>query len=141
MKKNPLGCLADLFKKKTPPPPQYDYGAALARLASECEKSSAYSIILPSVFYDTSRGKYTVLFECAEKEFIREGEKKHFFSIRRKEKLFGENLEDLLEFAITYASYPDAFVVSPKNNLPKGVTVKINNFKRYPNQNSLNWKL
>lgn len=128
--KNPLDCLANLFKKPTPP---YDYGAALARIAAQCQKSTAYSLVFWGLYYDATKGKYCIHFECAEKEYTQgRTRKKYYYSTRRDEKLFGDNLEDLLDYAITYTGYPDAFMVNPKDNLPEGITMNIKNIARVP---------
>ena len=121
------------FKRKKPEPP-YDYGAALARLSAACQKCVAFSVVLPGVYYDTKKGKYVVHFECAEREYTNGAtRKKYFLSIRRDEKLFGENLETLLDYAITYANFDDAFIRSPQDNLPDGVKMQIKNIVRTPN--------
>lgn len=125
--------MLNLFKRKKPEPP-YDYGAALARLSAACAKSRAYSVILSGVYYDTAKGDYVVHFECAQKEYTQgKTKKKYFLSIRRDEKLRGHNLEQLLDFAITYANYDDAFIRSPQDNLPEGITAQIKNIIRTPN--------
>lgn len=132
------------FKRKKPEPP-YDYGAALARLSAACQKCVAFSLVLPGVYYDTKKGKYVVHFECAQREYTNGAtKKKYFLSIRRDEKLFGENLETLLDYAITYTGYTDAFMVSPKDNLPEGITMNIKNIARVPgafNPSLPKWKL
>ena len=120
------------FKRKKPEPP-YDYGAALARLSAACQKCVAFSLVLPGVYYDTKKGKYVVHFECAQREYTNGAtKKKYFLSIRRDEKLFGENLETLLDYAITYANFDDAFIRSPQDNLPDGVKMQIKNIVRTP---------
>ena len=125
--------MLNLFKRKKPAPP-YDYGSALARLSAECQKSTVYSVVLPSVFFDVSRGMFVVHFECAMKEYVQNSKKKKYFlSLRRSEKIWGPNLEDLLDFAVTYAGYGDAFIRSPQDNLPDGFTMSIKNFNRVPN--------
>ena len=123
----------NFFKRKKPEPP-YDYGAALARLSAACQKCVAFSLVLPGVYYDTKKGKYVVHFECAQREYTNVAtKKKYFLSIRRDEKLFGENLETLLDYAITYANFDDAFIRSPQDNLPDGVKMQIKNIVRTPN--------
>jgi len=120
------------FKRKKPEPP-YDYGAALARLSAACQKCVAFSLVLPGVYYDTKKGKYVVHFECAQREYTNGAtKKKYFLSTRRDEKLIGDDLETLLDFAVTYAGYDDAFLRSPQDNLPEGVTMQIKNIYRTP---------
>ena len=119
-----------LFNRKAPP---YDYGAALARLTAACQKCKAFSMVLPSVYFDAYKGKYVVHFECAEREYTNKTtRRKYFLSVRRDEKLVGDDLETLLDFAIVYANYPDAFLRSPKDNLPEGVSILIKNIARTP---------
>lgn len=121
------------FLKLKKPTPQYDYGAALARLAAACQKSKVYTVILSSVYFDTIKGKFVVHFECAEREYTNGAtRKKYFLSTRRDEKLIGDDLETLLDFAVTYAGYDDAFLRSPQDNLPEGVTMQIKNIYRTP---------
>lgn len=128
--------MTDMFnflKRKKPAPP-YDYGAALARLSAACQKCEAYSIILSSVYYDVLKGEYVVHFECAMREFTQgPKKKKYFLTVRRDEKLRGGNLEDLLDYAITYANFDDAFMRSPQDNLPNGIRIQIKNIIRTPN--------
>ena len=124
-----------LFKRKKPEP-HYDYGAAIARLSSACMKSKAFSLVLPSVYYDIAKGEYVVHFTCAQREYEMGVKKKYFLSIRRDEKLRGENLEDLLEFAVTYANYDDAFIRSPQDSLPDGITMQIKNINRSPGRHN-----
>lgn len=131
----------DIFKKAKKAP-AYDYSAALARLTSLCSKSKAYTLVFPSVFYDMAKGKFAVHFECANREYFETsgGKHKYFLSVRRDEKFWSEDLETLLDFCVTYAQYDDAFVRSPQDNLPPGVTISIKNFKRVPRNHSLKWK-
>lgn len=132
----------DFLKRKKEP---YDYGAAIAKLATLCQKSSKYSIVMPSVHYDTHKGKFCVHFECAEKEYTNgETRKKFFLTTRRDEKIFGEDLEALLDFAVTYAGYPDAFINPPLDNLPEGITMNVKNILRRPGEklpSMPKWKL
>lgn len=139
-----LGCLINLLKgMKTPPP--YDYGDALMKLGAACKKSKAYSVILPGLYYDVGKEMYVIHFECAQKEYTIGKKKKYFLSVRRDEKLMSKSLEDLLDYAITYANFEDAFIRSPQDNLPEGVTMNIKNIKRIPGGNHLptlpKWKL
>lgn len=124
-----------LFKRKKQEPP-YDYGAAIARLSAACQKSNAYSVILPSLYFDVSKGKYVVHFTCAMKEFVPGKKRKYFYSVRRDEKLRGTNLQDLLEYALTYSNYDNAFIRSPQENLPDGITIQIKNINRAPGINA-----
>ena len=133
--------MLEIFKRRKQAPP-YEYAAALARLSALCNQSKAYSFILCSVFYDMSKGKYAVHFECANREYYitDKGRRKYFISVRRDEKFWGEDLETLLDFCVTYAHYDDAFLRSPQDNLPEGVSVSIKNFKRAPRNDSIRWK-
>lgn len=124
-----------LFKRKKQEPP-YDYGAAIARLSAACQKSNAYSVILPSLYFDMSKGEYVVHFTCAMKEYVPYKKKKYFYSVRRDEKIRGANLQDLLEYALTYSNYDDAFIRSPQENLPDGITIQIKNINRAPGINA-----
>lgn len=124
-----------LFKRKKQEPP-YDYGAAIARLSAACQKSNAYSVILPSLYFDVSKGEYVVHFTCAMKEYVPHKKKKYFYSVRRDEKIRGANLQDLLEYALTYSNYDDAFIRSPQENLPDGITIQIKNINRAPGINA-----
>ena len=130
--KNLLDCLANLFKKPTP---HYDYGAALARIAANCQRSTAYDLVFWGAYYDTTKGEYCVHFECAEKKCTQgKTRKKYYYATRRDEKLFGADLEELLEFSAAYSGYPDAFMVNPKDNLPDGITMNIKNISNANNE-------
>lgn len=125
-----------MFKlfKRNKPEPRYDYASALAQLSAACQKNTVYSVILPSLFYDAARGKFAVHFECTMKEYVKNSKKnKYFLSLRRSEKIWSSNLEQLLDFAVEYASFDDAFMRSPQDNLPEGITMSIKNFLRTPN--------
>ena len=126
--------MLNLFKsKKQQPKTQYDYEAAFAKLAVACKASTAYSVIMPSVYFDEPKRKFVVHFECAMREYIqKKGKNRFFLSMRRSEKIWGDNLEDVLDFAITYANYDDAFIRSPQDNLPDGIAVSIKNMNRVP---------
>ena len=133
--------IKSLFKRKEETPPPYDYGAAIAKLATACQKCKVYSVVLFGVYYDIKKGMFAVHFECAQKEYLLSSKKnKYFLSVRRDEKFWCASLENLLDYAITYASYPDAFRVSPRDNLPEGITMAVRNFTRPPHNNSLSWK-
>lgn len=135
----------NLFKRKEETPPPYDYGAAFAKLATACQKCKVYSVVLFGVYYDVKKGMFAVHFECAQKEYRMGGKrKKYYLTVRRDEKMWGNNLEDLLDYAITYANFEDAFMRSPQDNLPDGITMSIKNIVRTPNNHppSLpSWKL
>lgn len=135
----------NLFKRKEETPPPYDYGSAIAKLAAACQKCKVYSVVLFGVYYDIKKGMFAVHFECAQKEYRIGGKrKKYYLTVRRDEKMWGNNLEDLLDYAITYANFEDAFMRSPQDNLPDGITMSIKNIVRTPNNHppSLpSWKL
>jgi len=125
--------MLNLFKRKKPDPP-YDYDAALAELSARCVKSTAYDVIMPSVYYDCKRGAFAAHFECSMREWVQKKGKRnnYFLSLRRTEKIFGPSLADVLDFAVTYAGYPDAFVRSPQDNMPEGFSIIIKNMIRVP---------
>ena len=133
--------MINIFKRKKPKPP-FDYEEALAKLSAECCECKAFSAVFASVYYDAKRGKYVAHFECAQKEYLLSSKRNKFFlSIRRDEKFWCASLESLLDYAITYAGYPDAFRISPRDNLPEGITMAVRNFTRSPHNNSLSWKV
>lgn len=124
----------DFFKQNKKEQP-YNYEAALVALSNICRNTKAYSFVMPSVYYDVTKKRFVVHFECVMREYFQKnGRNKFFFSLRRSEKIFGENLQDVLDFAITYAGYEDAFIRSPQDNLPDGISMSIKNISRVPNE-------
>ncbi len=118
--------------------PSFNYADALVRLSSACQKCKVYTVVLPGVYYDAHRGLYCVHFECATKEYTNgETRAKYFLSIRRNEKMWGDSLEKLLDYAITYAEYDDAFIRMPKDNLPEGIKMSVKNIHRTPGRSHI----
>lgn len=129
--------LTELSGRKGTPRP-FDYAAALKRLTIACEKCTLYSVVHPAVFFDTRKCLFCVHFECAMREFTNgETRKKYYLSVRRNEKLWSDDLERLLDFAVTYAEYDDAFRKSPEDNLPEGIKMSIKTIRRAPGTSRL----
>ncbi len=121
----------EFLKRKTPSLP-YDFGLALKRITTACQKCKAYSIVLTSVYYDMNKASFVVHFECMMKEYSQNKRRTFTLSVRRVEKLFGNDLEHLLDFAVAYASREGAFVSQPQENAPEDIRVQVKNIIRTP---------
>lgn len=120
----------NLFRRKA----AFNASEAIKKLAQTCLSCTAYTNIRSKLYYDSIRGFYTVVFECAQREYeTPDAPDERFLTVRRLERFRSENLPLLLESVIKYAEMPKAFTDSAVVELPEGVIMQVKKISRWPN--------